>query len=206
MTKFEIEWRNPESLVPYPHNAKVHSSTQIEKIAQQIASFGFDQPIVVDPNMVIIKGHGRREAALRLKLKEVPVIVTALDEYQAIAARIADNKVSEAPWDPEKLKFDLGILKLEKFDLSLTAIDLPQIETILNPADSSTMFGSDAHKNVKERKEDYESSEVRQIILVTDPENFEKLMAQFIALQEKFSVETNIEVIERLIAHYEATC
>jgi hypothetical protein len=33
-----------------------------------------------------------------------------VDEDQAMAARIADNKVAESPWDEELLKFDFGKL------------------------------------------------------------------------------------------------
>ena len=69
-----IEWRDPATLTPYSNNAKTHPTEQIDKIAASIASFGFDQPIVVDTDGVIIKGHGRREASLRLGLDQVPVL------------------------------------------------------------------------------------------------------------------------------------
>jgi ParB-like chromosome segregation protein Spo0J len=59
-----IEWRDPRSLTPYSNNAKTHPTEQVDKIAASIAAFGFDQPIVVDGEGVIIKGHGRREASL----------------------------------------------------------------------------------------------------------------------------------------------
>jgi hypothetical protein len=58
-----IEWRDPASLTPYSNNAKTHPSEQIDKIAASIAAFGFDQPIVVDGDGVIIKGHSRRQLA-----------------------------------------------------------------------------------------------------------------------------------------------
>jgi len=122
--KPEIEFRDPKSLTPYVKNAKVHSTEQIDKIAGQIAAVGFTQPIVVDREGVIIAGHGRREAALRLALNEVPVVVAGhLDEYQAMAARIADNKVADSPWDTNLLKFDLGTLELKGFDIKLTGFN-----------------------------------------------------------------------------------
>jgi len=70
--KFEpsVEWRDPQSLIPYINNAKTHPPEQIVKIAASIAEFGFDQPIVLDGQGVVIKGHGRREASLKLGLKE----------------------------------------------------------------------------------------------------------------------------------------
>ena len=70
-----IEWRHPDGLTSYARNPKTHPDDQIAKIAASIASFGFDQPIVVDAEGVIIKGHGRREASLLLGLTRVPVVV-----------------------------------------------------------------------------------------------------------------------------------
>jgi ParB-like chromosome segregation protein Spo0J len=87
-----IEWRDPASLTPYSNNAKTHPVEQVDKIAASIASFGFDQPIVVDGDGVIIKGHGRREASLRLGLDNVPVLVrTDLSVAEIKAARLADT-------------------------------------------------------------------------------------------------------------------
>ncbi len=202
--QLEIQWRDPKSLTPYVKNAKIHSPEQVDKIAGQIAAFGFDQPIVVDSQGVIIKGHGRREAALKLGMGQVPVVVSSLDEYQAMAARIADNKVAEAPWDPELLKFDLGTLKMHDFELKLTGFELKSIENILEPPTADTMFGEQDRKDVGERKEQYDNSDLRQIILVTDPENFELLMQEFAKLQGEFEVPTNIEVVEKLIEFYAA--
>jgi hypothetical protein len=147
-SKIKVEFRDPKSLTPYSKNAKVHSIEQIDKIAGQIASFGFDQPIVVDKDFVIIKGHGRREAAIRLNLQEVPIVVADhLDEYQAMAARIADNKVADAPWDVDMLKFDLGTLKTHDFDLKLTGFDMPALKSFVDSGEvrPEIIGGSIAH-------------------------------------------------------------
>ncbi|MFH3639762.1 ParB/Srx family N-terminal domain-containing protein, partial [Acinetobacter baumannii] len=80
-----------DDVKPYELNAKIHSEEQVAKIAESIARFGWDQPIVVDKNGVIIKGHGRRLAAIKLGLIEVPVLVRDdLNEEQVKAARLAD--------------------------------------------------------------------------------------------------------------------
>ena len=44
---------------PYRKNAKKHPKKQIGQIAASIEKFGFNQPIVVDKDNVIIVGHGR---------------------------------------------------------------------------------------------------------------------------------------------------
>lgn len=145
--KAEIVWMNPNALTPYQNNAKKHSVKQLDKIAAQIHSVGFTQPIVVDKDHVIIAGHGRREAALRLNMDSVPVIVAAhLDEFQVKAARIADNRVAEdGEIDNDILKFELGSLQLRDFDLKLTGFELGQLEGLLDePKEPSTRKESKA--------------------------------------------------------------
>ena len=87
---------------PYHQNAKLHN---IEWITKSIEEFKVDQPIVVDGDGVIIKGHGRLEAAQRLGLKTFPVVVrTDLTPEQVRLARIADNRSAEA----EALELELS--------------------------------------------------------------------------------------------------
>lgn len=77
-----------EEIKPYKKNAKNHPPEQINALAKSIKEFGFNQPIVIDKNNVIIVGHGRYEAAKVLGLEEVPVIVADLDEERARAKSI----------------------------------------------------------------------------------------------------------------------
>jgi len=88
---------------PYSDNPKAHPSTQVRRIAASIRDYGWDQPIVVDSDYVVIKGHGRLKAAHELHLKEVPVIVSDLNEEGARLARILDNKSAEGEYDKENL-------------------------------------------------------------------------------------------------------
>jgi DNA modification methylase len=127
-----VEWRDPRALAPYGHNAKTHPPEQIAKIAASIAVFGFDQPIVVDGAGVIIKGHARREASLRLGLNRVPVVVrTDLSPAEIQAARIADNKTAESPWDEQLLRVELAALEDDGFDLALTGFSDEELEALL---------------------------------------------------------------------------
>lgn len=115
----EIKWLDPEKLIPYENNSKAHPAEQVEKIKNQIIESGaFDQPIVVTPDMVIVKGHGRRLAALDLKIKRVPVIIRKMTEAQAIAARLGDNKSAESSWDFAKLRIDFETLENLKINVS----------------------------------------------------------------------------------------
>jgi DNA modification methylase len=103
---------------PYPKNAKKHPKKQVEQVAKSIKEFGFNQPLVVDKQGVIIVGHGRLEAAKLLKLEEVPVITVDLTEEQANAYRLADNKLNESEWDMALVIEELKGLSSEMLELT----------------------------------------------------------------------------------------
>lgn len=128
-TKMQVESRAISTIHPYEKNAKKHPKDQIEKIANSIKEFGFNQPIVVDKLGIIIVGHGRYEAALSLKMDEVPVLVADLPEDKAKAYRLADNKLNESDWDMELVIGELSSLSSEL--LQLTGFDN---EILLDPA------------------------------------------------------------------------
>lgn len=93
MPTFDVYQTTPLTLKPYYRNNKLHDKQQVALLAKVIKKFGFDQPIVVDKDDVIIKGHGRWLAALSLNLTTVPVVKREdLTPWQVQASRIADNK------------------------------------------------------------------------------------------------------------------
>ena len=92
--------RAVEEIRPYEKNAKKHPDEQIERIANSIREFGWQQPLVVDKNDVLVIGHGRLLAAKKLGLKTVPVRKAEdLTDEQIRALRLADNKTNESGWD-----------------------------------------------------------------------------------------------------------
>ena len=128
----KVELRPIEEIQEYHQNAKAHPPAQIDKIATSIKEYGFDQPIVVDGNGVIIKGHARFEASKKLGLKKVPVIKRDdLDEMKARGSRIMDNKSAESEWDMEMLAVEIEELQGLEFDMELTGFDVEEIEDIM---------------------------------------------------------------------------
>lgn len=112
-------------VIPYENNPR-HNKEAVAKVAASLREFGFRQPIVVDKNNVIVVGHTRLQAAKKLKMKEVPVLVADdLTEEQIKAYRLADNKTAEfAKWDDDLLQVELdGIAEIDMsefgFDLDL---------------------------------------------------------------------------------------
>lgn len=112
-----------QDIRPYEKNAKKHPEEQVEHIANSIREFGWQQPLVVDKDNVLVIGHGRLLAAKHLGLQEVPVVrADQLTEQQIAALRLADNKTNESDWD-----FDLLDLELEGID----EIDMEQFGFVL---------------------------------------------------------------------------
>jgi DNA modification methylase len=109
---------NISLIKPYEKNAKKHPAKQIKQVAASIREFGFNQPIVLDKNNVIIVGHGRFEAAKLLKLEDVPTLTVDLSEEKANAYRLADNKLNESEWDMKLAIEELKGMSEEMLDLT----------------------------------------------------------------------------------------
>lgn len=114
----QIKNRPLTDIFPYGKNAKKHPDKQVQAVANSIREFGFNQPIVVDKNCVIIVGHGRFLAAHLLGLTEVPVLELDLTEEQAKAYRLADNKLNESEWDMQLVIEELKSISLAMVDLT----------------------------------------------------------------------------------------
>jgi hypothetical protein len=123
--KYEIIYLNPNDLIDYEYNNKIHSEAQINLLAELIKEVGFDVPVVADENKVIIKGHCRKYAAIKLGMKLVPCIVRDdIPEEIKRLARIADNKIPEnSTWDYGNLREEINYLKEMDIDLNLTGFN-----------------------------------------------------------------------------------
>ena len=135
MEKLQVTYRSVEDLIPYARNARTHSEEQVSRIASSIKEFGWTNPILVDGDNGVIAGHGRLQAARKLKLEKVPVIELAgLTETQKRAYILADNKLAlDAGWDEELLKIELEELKLEGVDLDDIGFSDAELNDLLDP-------------------------------------------------------------------------
>ena len=147
---------SPNEIFPYEGNAKNHPQEQVEVLANIIDRDGFDQPIVVDKNSVIIRGHARRLAALHLGLEKVPVLVRDdLSPKQVKAARLSDNQVALlGDMDMTALNKEIAEMMAMEGDIDISVqdmgfdpgdleLDMPPIdETFIPPNDSGNRQNS----------------------------------------------------------------
>jgi ParB-like chromosome segregation protein Spo0J len=130
----KIEMVDIETVIPYPNNPR-NNSRSIAKVAASLKEFGWQQPIVVDKDTVIIVGHTRLEGAKQLGLKKVP-IHRALDlsEAQVKAYRIADNVSGAiATFDAPMLALEMADLRNADYPLANTGFELAEIDIMLAP-------------------------------------------------------------------------
>lgn len=96
----EVRMTRLADITPYEKNPRAIPSKAVEFTARSIRQFGWQQPIVLDTENVIIIGHVRRLAALDLKQTHVPAVVAAdLSPDQVKALRVAENRSHQfATW------------------------------------------------------------------------------------------------------------
>jgi DNA modification methylase len=136
-----VERRTVASLVPYARNSRTHSDEQVAQIAASIREWGWTVPILVDPEGMIIAGHGRVMAARKLGLTDVPVMVaTGWTDAQKRAYVLADNQLaSNAGWDADLLSLEMKDLQLEGYNLDLIGFsDKALADLLADPTEGNT--------------------------------------------------------------------
>ena len=130
MNDIKIIQKSIADLIPYSRNPR-RNDEAVQMVMNSIKEFGFKVPIVVDRNNIIVCGHTRFKAALKLGLETVPCIVADdLSDEQIKAFRLADNKVSEkAEWDFEILSGELDdIINIDMDSFGFESIDFEEPE------------------------------------------------------------------------------
>lgn len=112
-----------DQIKPYENNPRFNDNA-VDAVAKSIKEFGFQQPLVLDKDNVIIVGHTRFKAAQQLGLETVPcVIADNLSEEKVKAYRLADNKVGElAHWDYAALNIELDEIEMDMSDFGFIEV------------------------------------------------------------------------------------
>lgn len=112
-----------DKMIPYEKNAKVHGpELEILKGYLTNPEIGFRSPIELDGDMIIVAGHGRRQAAMELGMDRAPCIIhkdmhgEASDVY-----RLGHNKTSDLSG------YDFDILDFEVARLNGLGWDMPSL-------------------------------------------------------------------------------
>jgi ParB-like chromosome segregation protein Spo0J len=183
-----IEQIEIAKIKPYDNNPR--RNQPVDLVAKSIKEFGFNSPIIVDKDNVVIAGHTRLKAAVKLKLKKVPCIVADLSPEKAKAYRILDNKTSElAEWDSFLLDVEIKEIEELGFDtsdwgLEFTEEEEPELEII----------DTDTQQNIEKYKQ--------LVFLYEDSNKYASHWKVIQAIKYDFGFDTDDQIIEYLLSLY----
>lgn len=141
---------NIMKVIPNPKNPNMHPERQIEILSQVIKAQGWRKPITVSKRSgFVVSGHGRLQAALLLKLSEVPVdyqdYATEAEEY---ADLVADNRIAELSDINEDLLIDiLNEINDTDIDVLLTGYEYHEIDDLINDDEAIAFIDNLAESN-----------------------------------------------------------
>jgi len=166
----KIKQTQIDKVIPYARNPR-RNGEAIAKVAASLKEFGWQQPIVVDNEMVVVAGHTRLAAARTLGMDAVPVVIADnLTSAQVKAYRLADNRVGEeAEWDKELLTLEIDELKLQEYDIGVLGFD--EAELTISEIDYSIL---DDNYDVDEGLDDMEGNVKRAIQIEFEAEHYDE--------------------------------
>ncbi len=126
-----------ESIHAHERKLRIYTDRQVWHLALAIREYGFNNPIIVDQNSVVVAGQLRLLAARELGMAVVPVIrLRHLTPPKIREYRLADNIIAaKGQFDPEPFRIEL----LELADLSLDfdhetlGLSTPEFDVIVGP-------------------------------------------------------------------------
>ncbi len=131
-----------EEITEYHGNSRINDES-VKELVKDIQQYGFNVPLIINLNNVVIAGHARLKALKELEWETAPCVLIDLPEYRQNEYRIIDNKVQElSQGDPDKL-----IVELRNFD------DFDEIADMFG-SQLAGLLGNDVGLNVKHDSQD----------------------------------------------------
>ena len=180
-------------IIPYINNPR--KNLNIDKVASSIKEFGFQQPIVIDEENIIIVGHTRFEAAKKLGIEKVPVTIAKLSKNQAKAYRIADNRLNQdASWDTKLLNLEFNDLIGDNYNLDHLGFTNDELDNL---------FLKDEKESEEELNPDdfpdEEISDVKMVQLFFNKENDEKFRQAIDKIYKKHNIDNISDAVLRAV-------
>lgn len=186
MVENKIEMRPINTVKPYVRNPRRNDKT-VDLLCKIIPKVGFNVPILIDEKGVIIKGHARFKAAIKLGMTEVPCIISHADPEAIKADRIADNKISEfSEWINEELLHELDTIDvgIDMSDLGFPSVKFDDIPTYDDFEPVNTVSDEDRKKLYEEFLAQQAKESAKEVQIVTEKE-IEAAVAKQVAVPDK---------------------
>ena len=187
---------------PYKNNPREISAEAVQKVMKSIKEFGYNQPIVVDKDHVILAGHTRWKAMKQLGKKKANIIIRDLTKEQAVAYRIMDNRSGEeSKWQNKLLAEELNVLQDKSFNLDLTGFNATELENLANDKELGFI------QNAKELKENLnvefpdnmQVTHVKMVQLFLNTETEKNFKIWCTELQKQFKTDNLTDTVYEVI-------
>lgn len=130
-----------DQITPYWRNPRRNDKTVDALVNVILPKHGFNVPIVLDQNYVVVKGHARLKAAKRLGMKTVPCVISDASPEAIKADRIADNAIQEMSlWDMARLEVEWERVKSPEIDRLFHPEEVQKMDVHFAPLDQPSAY------------------------------------------------------------------
>lgn len=190
-----------KKIKPDPNNVRKHGAANLSAIKQSLQQFGQIEPLIIDSDCVIRSGNGRYEVMKELGFTNVNVIQIDMKDEEAIAYAIAANRTAElAEWDDENLLKQLKhILDQDGELLASTGFSQADLERLADDLKAGVVESEASAEAMGENIAKYESSAIRQIVLVFSIAEYNRVVDSLGKYCEQHGLSNNTEAVMHLL-------
>lgn len=119
-----VQLIDPMDMKEAENNNKLHTEESTRRLAMSFNEIGQATPVLLDKDMVIISGHGRRRAAISLGWSKMKAMVLPVDRATAIKMRLAENLTSSQSYDTDAIARELQELSSLNIEVDMESLSL----------------------------------------------------------------------------------
>ena len=130
LPSLKIEPHPVDALKSHSRKLRKSDPTHVREIANSISTLGFNVPLLIGKDNVVVDGEARLEAAKLLDLSSVPCIrVDHLDETEQRLLRLAVNRLGEKGfWDVGELEAEFKELIIAEAPIEISGFGSDEID------------------------------------------------------------------------------
>lgn len=171
-------------------------------VAESVEVNGFFGAILVHrPTGFVLAGNTRLRVMRDAGAETVPGFWIDCDEATARRILLADNRTSDLAFYDDQVLLDLLTAVQQTDSLLGTGYDSTAYELLLQAVSAESILGGVRQGlTPTDRRDAFEASGIRSVILPFGPGEYEAVVDGLTALRSAWSLDTNSEVVARLVA------
>jgi hypothetical protein len=194
-----------DELVPNEKNPRRISEAALTKLTSSIEQFGFAAPIIAQKGTnLVLAGHQRLKAAKQAGLDTAPVLLVDMEDSEALAYTLADNRLAEeSEWDTPQLQAILAELQAADLDelVALSGFEERELDRIFAAAEAERVSGAlDAEGG--ETAPIIAEGDYYQLVYAVTSDQRETVLTALRRAREEFEVATSADALVRICHEY----